>query len=148
MQKSTLNIAVLLSVGAITTSCGPTARNDNGSSPIAGTTWMVKRLANVPAPPARPPAATLRFDSHGRLTGRLACNRIGGSIMWLPEGAFAHQDAPMISTMMGCIGQKRGSAYGSRFWDQMHNARSWQRRADQLIVRFSDGSDAELQLDR
>jgi hypothetical protein len=80
----------------------------------------------------------------GTMSGTLACNRIGNTPFWTPEGRFIYRDYPLIFTQAGCDPVLH--AFGKSFWFKMPRAQSWHRVGRKLTVVLSDGTASHLTL--
>ena len=69
------------------------------ASPLAGTSWTVKRVDGRVLPPGY--RAELTFKAHHRIAGRIDCNSIGGHYR---AGASRLRFREIVSTAIGCEG--------------------------------------------
>lgn len=69
------------------------------ASPLAGTSWTVKRVDGRALP--RGHGAELTFKAHYRIAGRIDCNSIGGRYR---AGASRLRFREIFSTAVGCEG--------------------------------------------
>ena len=69
------------------------------ASPLAGTSWVAKRIDGRVLPPGY--RAELTFKAHHRIAGRIDCNSIGGRYS---SGASRLRFSEVFSTAVGCEG--------------------------------------------
>lgn len=123
---------------------------------LAGTTWVLRKFGDRPAPDGQSPVATITFGDDGAFGGTSACNDVGGSSdrRWRVDttgtgGRFEHigKAGPVggVQTVMMCF-DRSDMEMGGAFWQQMREANSWQRDGANLIINFADGSGAVLLL--
>lgn len=114
------------------------------SAEVAGAHWQVLRIGAKRAPKdASPTIFTL--STNGGVGGTLACNDVGIATRWTDRRFVQPRKGGWIEgTAVGCHGP--AVDFGQLFWAAMYRAVSWTRRGDRLMIRFADGSDAELRL--
>jgi len=112
-----------LTAGLLAGCASGTIRDDGV---LAGTTWGVERIDEVPADHA---ASTLRFVSESRVAGRAGCNQYAGAAQL---GARTLRISETLSTRMACepsiMQQER------RFLTALDAVRSFRREGDRLLL--------------
>jgi heat shock protein HslJ len=120
-MRRTLLIAVL---AALLLPASATA-----ASPLAGTSWVVKRVGGRVMPPGH--GATLTFKAHHRIAGEIDCNSIGGHYR---AGASRLRFLDVVSTAVGCEG-----ATTPDFGRAMLRTRSYRLTGTRLLLLGKQG---------
>lgn len=109
---------------------------------VRNTSWQVMEMDGKRAPVARPPAATLNFDSSGRIGGTLDCNDGGVGADW-SENKIKVFDRQVVQTAMGCA-DNYNYEFAENFWRSMIDAERWEMSGDELTIYFATGETAKL----
>jgi heat shock protein HslJ len=100
------------------------------ASPLAGTSWVAKRIDGRVLPPGY--RAELTFKAHHRFAGRIDCNRIGGRYS---AGASRLRFREVYSTAVGC----EGSGSPPDFGRAMSRTRSYRLTPHRLVLLGAHG---------
>lgn len=96
----------------------------HAASPLAGTSWVVKRVGGRVLPPGH--GARLTFKAHHRIAGEIDCNSIGGHYR---AGASQLRFSDIVSTAVGCEG-----AAPPNFAGAMLRTRSYRLSEGRLLL--------------
>jgi heat shock protein HslJ len=120
-----MNRGVLALTAGLLAGCasGSTIRDDGV---LAGTTWGVERIDEVPADHA---AATLRFVSDSRVAGRAGCNQYAGAAHL---GSRTLRISETLATRMAC--EPAIMQQETRFLTALGAVRTFRREGDRLLL--------------
>lgn len=123
-----------LTAGLLAGCASGTIRDDGV---LAGTTWGVERIDEVPADHA---ATTLRFVSESRVSGRAGCNQYAGAAQL---GARTLRISETLATRMAC--EPAIMQQEQRFLTALGAVRSFRREGDRLLL-MDDGQHVRVRL--